>query len=89
VSGRTSYHALGDEASALSEREVTICGVSWAKFELCMNKIRRILSSLQRAERVVILYFCVRIRVRGNANNARLALPLVANQNQKFPYQSI
>jgi len=27
--------------------------------------------------------------LRGEANVARLALPPVANQNQKFPYQSI
>jgi len=39
-------------------------------------------TNLQRAERVVALYFNVRIRVRGDAT--RLALPSVATQNQKI-----
>ena len=64
-------------------------GVSWTKFELFMNKIRRILMTNARAERVVALNQIVRIRVRDGANSARLALLPVANQNQKFPYQSI
>jgi len=37
-----------------------------------MNKIRRILISLPRTERVVVRYLSVRIRVRDNANNPRL-----------------
>jgi hypothetical protein len=39
-------------------------------------------SDRQRAERVVALYFCVRIEVRGSAT--RLALPSVVTQNQKI-----
>ena len=54
-----------------------------------MSKIRRILTTDARAERVVALSQFVRSDCAGEANSARLALPPVANQNQKFPYQSI
>jgi hypothetical protein len=55
-----------------------------------MSKIRRILTTDARAACVVALNLIVRTRgARANANLARLALPPVANQNQKFPYQSI
>jgi hypothetical protein len=54
-----------------------------------MSKIRRILTTDARAERVVARKTHRTRGARANANPARLALPSVANQNQKFPYQSI
>jgi len=41
--------------SDLTEREVSIGGVSWTKFEHCTSKIRRILINFARAWRVVAL----------------------------------
>jgi len=44
---------LARASSHLSDSEVSFCGVFWTKFEHCTSKIRRILMTDARAERVV------------------------------------
>jgi len=63
---------------------VILGGVSWTKFELFTNKIRRILKTSARAERVVALGFLLRSGGAITLACARLALLPVAYKTKNF-----